>query len=422
MGITNNKSGSQLSASQIMELFFDQSEYTELFPMTISADTDAEAIAACGKVNGESVYAFAQCIDRFDGAMSVAQANKLKKVYELALKTGYPVIGFYTGKGGRVSEGNMLLDALGDLLCASGKLSGVVPQISVVLNDCLASSALLAANADFVIKCEDTQLSLSDCGCKSNRNTAIIASSDKEAVEKAAELLSYLPSNNLSVAPVCDGYENGTAADFIGAFDADSALRLYEKLEGIELYLARLTGETVGVIRTTGNAIPSKGAKKAASFIRFCDAFALPVITAVDTEGFECVGGAKAMLSAFAEATCPKLSVVTGTAVGTAYMVLAGKGSGADAVFATENAVISPVAPKAAAYIALSGKLTGDAKAQDAQLDEYVHKELSAKNAAKNGFIDDVTDYQSLRIKLSNYLDILSAKRELSLPKKHATV
>ena len=422
MGINNNKNGTQLSSSQILELFFDSADYTELFPMAGSSDSDAEAMAACGKVGGESVYAFAQSIDRFDGAMSVAQANKLLKVYELALKTGYPVVGFYTGKGGRVCEGNMLLDALGQLLCSSGKLSGVVPQISVVLNDCLATNALLASNADFIIKCEDTQLSLKESCCKSNRKTTLIADSDKDAIEKAKELLSYLPSNNLSVSPVCDGYDAGAGDSFIGAFDADSALRLYEKIEDVEMYFARLMGETVGVIRTNGATISSKSAKTAASFVRFCDAFALSVVTAVDTEGFECIGGAKAMLSAYAEATCPKISVVTGTAVGTAYMVLAGKGSGADAVLATENAVISPVAPRAAAYIALGDKLTGDVKAQDAQLDEYVATELSAKNAAKNGFVDDITDCQGLRNKLANYLDMLSAKREVSLPKKHATV
>lgn len=422
MGINNNKSGSQLSAQQIMELFFDSAEYTELFPLVSSQNVDAEAIAACGKVNGESVYAFAQCVDRFDGAMSVAQANKIRKVYDLALKTGYPVVGFYTGKGGRVDEGNMLLDALGELLCASGKLSGVVPQISVVLSDCLATNALLASNADFIIKCEDTELSLSEGGCKSNKKTAIIAESDKDAVLKAAELLSFLPSNNLSVSPVCDNFTEAAGTDLMSAFDADSALRLYEKLDGIELYFARLMGETVGVIKTTGASVPSKSAKRAASFIRFCDAFALPVVTSVDTEGFECVGGAKAMLSAYAEATAPKISVVTGTAVGTAYMVLAGKGSGADAVIGIDGAVISPIVPKAAAYIALGDKLTGDVKAQDAQIDEYVRTELSAKNAAKNGFIDDMADYQNLRNKLANYIEILSAKREVSLPKKHATV
>lgn len=418
MGIVNtNNDKHRIPAEKLLTLLYDDGVYTELLPMAQSVNTPAEAVAACGRVAGQQVYAFAQCVDRCAGAMSVAQAEKLKKLYALALKTGYPIIGFYMDSSAQVTQGNMLLDAFGDLLASSGRLSGVVPQISVVLGDCVASTAMLASNADFVIMTENARLSLSaDCECKGLSNAAIIAEDAAEAVEKASELITYLPANNLSMAPVTDTVEGEL-------YDADSVIKLYEKAgEGAEVALARLAGKVVGSVKTLGTELDCKTSKKIAGFVRFCDAFSIPVITEVNATEFGCLKGAKTVLSAYAEATTAKISVITGTAVGNVYMALAGKAGRADAVIGMNNATVSPIKPEAAAYIALAGSLSGTVEEQDAQIAQYVSTELSAENAAKAGYIDDIADSATLRVKLINYLDILAGKRESSLPKKHSTI
>lgn len=410
MSINNSN---KISADKLFTLLFDEGVYTQLLPMA----EFAAATAVCGKVCGQNVYAFAQDESSFGGAMSVSQARKLSKLYATAIKTGCPVVGFYAGSSAVVSQGNMLLDSLGDLLASSSRLSGVVPQISVVMGDCVGTTAMLASNADFIVMTEDARLSLSaDCDCKGLGKAALVAEDAAQAVDKVVELLSYLPANNLCVAP---------AAEFAQGeiFDADSELKLYTAKEnGAEVSLARLAGKVVGKVLTKGQEIDSKASKKIASFVRFCDAFSIPVITFVDATDFCCIGSANRVLSSYAEATTVKISVVTGTATGAVYMALAGKAGRADVTIGMEGATISPIKPQAAAYIALGEKLTGTIQEQDALIAQYVAQELSAENAAKAGYVDDIADTASIRIKLINYLDMLSGKRESALPKKHSTI
>lgn len=409
-----------MSAVELLAALFDGGVYTELGGKLYSQDTPAEAVAACGKVSGQTLYAFAQAEDRCGGAMSVAQANKLKKLYDLALKTGCPVVGFYFDSTARISQGNMLLDAVGDVLSASGRLSGVVPQISVVLGSCVSTTAMMASNADFVIMTEDAKLSLcTDSECTGKGRAALVTKTAAEAVEAVKTLVDLLPSNNLGVAPLADDIVEDSEC----IFDKDTVMELYTGMgEGSKVALARLGGQVVGAVKTLGTAIGHKDSKKIASFVRFCDAFSIPVVTLVDATEFECLSGAKSVLSAYAEATTPKVSVVTGKAVGAVYMSMAGKGCRADATLALDGAVVSPIRPEAAAYIALGDSLTGTVAQQDKLIDEYVKAELSADNAAKAGYIDDVVSFAQLRDKLISYMDILSGKRETSLPKKHNTI
>ena len=411
----NNKA--KVSPEKLFALLFDEGVYTELLPMADAQNSMAETMAVCGKVAGQNVYAFTQCDENCGGAMSTLQAHKLMKMYSMALKTGYPVVGFYTGSAAKVSEGNMLLDALGDLLASSKRLSGVVPRISVVMGDCVASSAMLASGVDFVIMTEDSKLSLSvDCDCSGKGKAALIAEDAGDAVEKVSQLLTYLPANNLSVAPMAD-FADGDL------FDADSEMMLYENSESAaSVSFARISGKAVGSVCVKGDVIDSKSAKKISSFVRFCDAFSLPVITRVDAKEFCCLGSANSVLSVYAEATTVKISVVDGTAVGTVYMALAGKAGRPDAVIGMDGAVVSPIKPEAAAYLALKDELSGTVAEQDKKIAEYISAELTVTNAAKQGFVDDVADSTTLRTKLINYLSILGSKRETSLPKKHSTI
>ena len=407
----------KISPAELFAQLFDDGVYTELLPMVSFDGKSAEAMAVSGKVCGQNIYAYSQCDEGAGGAMSVAQAEKLKKVYALALKTGCPVVGFYSTSSAKVNEGNMLLDALGDLLASSMRLSGVVPRISVVMGDCVASAGMLAASADFVIMTEDSKLSLSaDCDCSGKGKAAILTEDAQQAVDKVAELISYLPANNLSQAPACEACDG----DF---FDADSEIKLYDNKDSkVSVALAKIGGRTVGSVKALAKVIDKNDAKKIASFVRFCDAFSLPVITQVDAEEFCCIGSANRVLAAYTEATTVKISVVEGTAVGAVYMALAGKAARCDAVIGMEGAVISPIKPEAAAYIALGDNLSGTLSVQDAIIKEYIETNLTAENAAKNGFIDDIADSANIRIKLINYLDILGSKRETALPRKHSTI
>ncbi len=402
-----------VSADKLFARLFDEGAYTELLPLAESA----EVSAACGKVSGQNVYAFAANEGEYSGAMSAAQARKLCKLYSMAAKTGCPVVGFYSGSGAKVAERNMLLDALGDLLASSSRLSGVVPQISVVLGDCVGTTAMLATNADFVVMIKDARLSLTtDCECSGQGKAAVVTEGYSEAINAVKELLDYLPANNLCASPVAD-FADGDI------FDAESEFELYTAKEcGAAVSFARLAGKVVGAVRTKGGEIDSKAAKKIVSFVRFCDAFSIPVVTFVDADNFCCLGSANKVLSTYAEATTVKISVITGNATGAVYMALAGKAGRADVTIGMQGATVSPIKPEAAAYLALDGKLTGNVKEQDAKIAQFIANELSAENAAKAGYVDDVADCATLRNKLVNYLDVLSGKRESSLPKKHSTI
>ncbi|MBQ7385362.1 MAG: carboxyl transferase [Ruminococcus sp.] len=400
-----------------LEQFFDGGVFTEVNAAYGEANL-AEAVCGYGYVDGMAVCAFCQDITESDGAMSTAQAKKLTYIYELALKIGAPVVGFYNSKGARLAEGNMLLDALSKLLSLSSKLSGVVPQISVVLGKCVGTTALLASNADFVVRTEDAVISLDAnskcCGCG-----AIVEKDEASAIEAAKALVTYLPSNNLALTPSALDVEVNAATDFMSAFDANTVLELNKGSEASATYFARLEGNVVGVVETKGKTLEKDDVKKITKFVKFCDAFSIPVITAVDAEGFKCLGGAKKVLSAYSEATAPKVSVITGKAVGAVYLAAVGT---SDASLALEGATVSPIKPEAAAYIMLGDKLNIPVAEQDKLIAEFVANDLSALNAAKNGYINDVVAVENLRARLISALDILSSKRETALPKKHTTL
>lgn len=421
MSIENNNDIKARSAENkavaTLEQFFDGGVFTEVNAVYGDASL-AEAVCGYGYVDGMAVCAFCQDITEADGAMSTAQAKKLSYIYELALKIGAPVVGFYNSKGARIAEGNMLLDALSKLLSLSSKLSGVVPQVSVILGNCVGTTALLAANADFVIKTEDAVLSL-DANAKSCNCAAICAKDEAEAINSAKALITYLPSNNLALTPAALEAEANVTTAFMSAFDANTTLELYKGNEASGIYLARLEGNVVGAVETKGKALEKADVKNITKFVKFCDAFSIPVVTAVDSEGFKCLGGAKKVLSAYSEATTPKVSVITGKATGALYLAMVGN---ADASIALEGATVSPIKPEAAAYIMLGDKLSVPVAEQDKLIADYIANDLSALSAAKSGYINDVVALTDLRARLASALDILSSKRETALPKKHTTV
>ncbi len=412
--------------------FFDADSFCEIDAFAKSGDGVCEAVAGYGTVEGLPVYAFAQNSDICGGAMSKAQAAKLKKLYKLALKTGAPVVGFYDSVGGRLAQGTELLAGCGDILNLTAKLSGAVPQISVITGTCLGTNALAAAGADFVIMTEDAKLSLDVTGANAgaacnaeNGGASIIAADTDEAVQKARELLCYLPSNNLTSAPEAEALDPSPEGSCMVSkiVDGGSKFKIADSCGKTgRIRLARMGGSVVGVVRTIGKKLDEKSSEKLAKFVRFCDAFSLPVLTVVDCAGFENMAAAQRLISAYAEATTVKISVIVGKAVGSAYIALAGTGSNADAVYALPNAVISPVNVEAAAWIMAPEQMKVPVEEQSAAAEKFAEENLSAFNAAQNGYVDGIVEETELRVAVLSALDMLSGKRVPTVAKKHNTI
>jgi acetyl-CoA carboxylase carboxyltransferase component len=449
MGIENkndvlSKAVSEVEASKgymRLQKLFDDATFTQVDAFAKSEGGYAEAVAGYGYINGTGVYAIAQNSDLSGGAMSQAQAAKIKKVYDLAQKTGVPVITIYDSIGGRLAEGSQLLTAYGEILKMSSALSGVIPQISVVLGPCLGTQALIAACGDVVIAAKGAEFSL-DVNTGSTAEKAfengtahLLAEDEEDAIAIARDVASMLPANNIETAAgfeFADASENvadNTPANDIPELVADdgSYLELSAAYgDDAVTALATLTGITVGFVSAGAKILSGDACKKIARFVRFCDAFSIPVITFVDSEKFCCLKSAARVSSAYAEATTAKISVITGEAYGALYVALAGTGSNADITFAYPNASVSPLNPYASAVIMLGdeiGKeLKGSANPQadkEALVAKFKAENCSVFEAAANGYVEDVITPSATRAKLASALDMLIGKRVQRLPKKH---
>lgn len=428
----------QTKAYQRLQLLFDEGTFVEIDSFTKSGDGRAEAAAGFGSVDGCPVYAFAQNSDVEGGAMSKAQAAKICKVYELAEKTGAPVVGIYDSIGARLNESCEMLAAYGDVMLKANNLSGVVPQIAVIAGPCLGASSMIAAAADVVIMSEDGQFALQTNGEGGDLKEAsesglvhLTAKDDKEAVAKARELITLLPSNNLSGAPITDFADSVAETDgesgasiIAAVMDQDSFIEFQAGFgAGFIAGLAKLGGNTVGVVASEEKTADGKACEKAARLVRFCDAFAIPVITFVNAESFCCIKAACKLTNAYAEATTAKISVITGEAYGAVYMALAGAAAGVDVAYAWPTASISALNPTTAAVMLWSDKLKGSSNptADRAKLiAEYKDQEACPFKAAGDGFVQDVIEPSETRLKLYAALDMLAGKRVTRLPKKHA--
>lgn len=436
---------------------FDGGIFTELDSLARHGDSLAGVVTGFGTVNGNPVYAFSQDSSVDGGAMSLAQASKIRRIYDLALKTGAPVVGIYDSAGAYLSEGAGALTAFGELIQLSNRLSGVVPQISVVAGTCGGSSAMLAVLADWVIMSEEASLFLTPPSLQGeDAGTAALAArggavhltapDESAALAAAGRLLLVLPANNLSEAR---SFETAPPAMSAGelAFDAapvdtliaaiadgNSVFELSpEYAAELRTVLATMDGVTVGFVGTDRAKSPKlsgAAAKKAARFVRFCDAFSLPVITLVDTDGFEspapaeesaALRDAAALTHAYCEATCPKISLIFGRAVGPAFAALAGRASGADLVFAWQGAVISPLESQTAVSVLWNERIAAGEQRPDL-IREYEETLGSAAAAAAGGYLDGVISPQETRIRIAAGLEVLAAKRVATHPKKHSNL
>ncbi len=432
------------AARRRLAALFDDGAYTEVGSLSMEKESLASVITAYGYVNGSLVYAFSQDNTVNSGAVGTVHAQKIAKLYSLAAKTGRPVVGIHDSNGAFIDGTVDSLNAYGEMIGTAASVSGVVPQISVIAGVCAGSAAMLACSADFVVMTKDAELYVAPNGKSTAADAAkagtaaVVCDDDDAAVSAAKELLRLIPENNLTAVPVYEYEENSfasgnTLSDTVNNIaDAESVTELYEGF-GKASYtaLATVAGSTAGIVSTnrTKDKLTADDSAKIARFVRTCDAFGIPVITLVDTEGFDGEGEAAGsvrnmtmLAGAYAEATTAKVTLVTGKAYGPAFVALASKGANADFTFAYESAVISPLAPVTAVEFLWHEKLAGAANAaakREELAKEYIAEYATAEKAAYRNAVDEVISPAQTRTKLAEALEILSGKRVSRLPKKH---
>lgn len=422
-----------------LETLFDDGSFTQIDAYAKSADGDVEVAAGFGTVNDCPVYAFSQDVTVSDGAVSVAQCAKIKKIYDMAQKTGCPVIGIYDSNGVKLTEGFEVLNAYGELVKASASISGVCPQISVVSGSCLGTSALIANLADVVVAVKDADFYVSapsDVTAQQSYEEGtvdVLCDDFDRAVDAVRNLVSLLPSNNLSPAPVFDFSAPAVSAEVKGVSavnmiaDADSLVEIKGGYANAncKTALGTVMGTTVGFIAFNGESLCPACAYKAEAMMKLCDAYSIPVVTVVDANGVindkqnQTLVALTKLTSAYAGATCPKISVIAKSAVGLSYIALAGKGANADITIALDDSVISPLSTEAAVAFLYNDRLA-NGENRNALENEYIETVASPFTAAACGAIDDICTAEDARAKVIAALDMLAGKRENTLPRKHS--
>lgn len=436
-------------ARQRLVSLFDDASFVETDKFVGANGETAGVVTGYGLVDGALVYAFSQDITVKGGAMTKACAAKISKIYDMAVKNGAPVVGIYDSKGGDMAEGAAMLDAYAYFANAGAKLSGVVPQISLVAGLCAGTAAMIAAMADFVIMTEASEFfmtapfvaedeKLAGAGTAANAaksgTAAIVAKDEAAAVEEVKGLLRILPSNNLELAGNDRSEENDAvvseglkAADMVNALaDKCSAKELWADF-GCAAYtaLGSMGWKTVGFVATDKADAKLSGADcaKIAKFVSFCDAFSIPVVTVLNSAG---IGGTEAaelagsvrdaakLAQVYASATTVKLTVITEKAYGSAYCAIA---PASDMVFAYDSSVISAAAPKTAVIFLKGNELNGTNEAQ--LIAEYEENEASAFTLAAMGSIDRVIEAEDTKDAFLSALDAFAGKREQAPQRKH---
>ncbi|HCC02794.1 MAG TPA: carboxyl transferase [Ruminococcaceae bacterium] len=424
-----------------LRALFDDGNFMEIDRFAKSSDHYAEAAAGYGTIEGCPVYAFAQSSDLAGGAVGREQAQKIRKVYEMAVKNGAPVIGIYDSMGGRLQEGTDLLYAYGDILRETNALSGVVPLISLVLGPCIGVSAMIASCADFVVMSGKGELTVSSDGkggsakeAAKQGNAAIVTETEEDAVAAVHSLIAKLPSNNLDAVGFED--ENGGAgipSAGNSAKDAAEAVANQDSLQelmpdyGVSARTALAgigCGSAVGILAYDG-ILDADACSKAARFIRFCDAFNMPIVSFVNAEKFVSLRAASMLSSAYSEATCAKISVLVGNAYGPVYIATSGHGANADYTVAWPQAVISALAPETGAVFFWNDRLAGSADPiadRKKLIAQYAAEACNPMQAAAQGLIENVIQPEDTRAELVRALEMLSSKRVSTLPKKHSNI
>jgi len=443
-----------------IQSIFDNGTFVELGAYTKRFGSDKEyegVVCGYGAVNGKLVFAFLQESDREKGAFSDRQSKKIIDTYALAVKNGAPIIGVFDSAGAIVFDGAQALAAYGKLMRAISEASGVIPQIAIIDGVCGGSSAVAASMFDFVVTVKDksklyvnSPFIIGGETGKSDYAAAIGASaysaeSTADAINYTKELLTLLPSNNADSAYIqtfddlnrkmtasADNYDAETLARELSD---GNFVRLYEKYsENMIFGFASIGGIVSGIIASNPKKkgiIDIKSARAAAKLLSVCDAFGIPVVTLVDSEGLDVSADAEdnayaselaKLAYAYTTSENAKISVVIGKAYGAGFTLLGSKSLGADMAYALDGACISVLSPEASVAFVWNSKVGVDGKSRAELEKEWKEKCASASEAADAGEIDDIIEMPELRQRICSALQMLSAKADGKPSRRHANM
>jgi propionyl-CoA carboxylase beta chain len=489
--VERQRSRGKLLARERLEKLLDPDSFVELdryvrhrnphFGMMERRPWGDAVVTGYGTIFGRKVFVFSQDFTVFGGTLSEAFAEKICKVMDLALKYGCPVIGINDSGGARIQEGVVSLGGYAEIFWRNVQASGVVPQISLIMGPCAGGAVYSPAMTDFTLMVEETsymfitgpevvktvtgeEVTFEELGGAATHASKsgvahLTAATEEAALEDARYLLSFLPQNNLEPPPFFDPSDPVDREDpELDEIIPDNATKPYDMreivtrtvddgdflevhqrfAENIVCGFARLGGHPIGVVannpRALAGTLDIDSSVKGARFVRFCDAFNLPLVTFVDVPGFlpgtaqEWGGiirhGAK-LLYAYCEATVPKLAVITRKAYGGAYDVMSSKHIGADFNFAWPTAEVAVMGPESAVNIVFRKELeqTDDADARRAELIEgYRSQFANPYVAAERGYVDDVIEPRRTRRVLVDALETALTKRETRPPRKHGNI
>lgn len=474
----------KLTARERIDLLLDRGSFHEVDAFATRPEGDfrpESVVTGWGTVDGRTVFVFSQDFTVQGGSVGQVHGAKICKVLDMAMRNGAPVVGINDSGGARIQEGVDSLWAYGEIFTRNTLASGVIPQISVIMGPCAGGAVYSPAITDFVFMVNETshmfitgpqvikavtgeEVSFEDLGGAKVHNqrsgVAHFISPDEETcLQDVRRLLSFLPSNNMDDAPLVDTADDPGRADpeieelvpedpqapydmrdviqqIVDSGDFMEVARYFAP--NIIVGFARMNGQSVGIVaqqpRILAGALDINSADKGARFIRFCDAFNIPLITLCDTSGFlpgvnqEYGGiirhGAK-MLYAYAEATVPKVAVITRKAYGGAYIAMSSKHLRADVNYAWPNAEIAVMGPEGAVNIIHRKEIAAaeDPEARRTELvEEYRAKFANPYYAANRGYIDAVIVPRETRPRIIEALAMLENKRAAIPPKKHGNI
>ncbi len=480
----------KLTARERVNLLLDAGSFEEIGKFVIHRCNDFGldhehylgdgVVTGYGTIHGRLVYIFSQDFTVFGGSLSETYAEKICKIMDLALKNGAPVIGLNDSGGARIQEGVSSLAGYADIFYRNTLASGVVPQISAIMGPCAGGAVYSPAITDFIFMVEQTsymfvtgpkvvktvtneEVSSEELGgaqthASKSGVTHFSVANEVECLEQIKSLLSYIPQNCEELPPSVDYTtqdetrpqlnslvpENPNQPydmrDVIeGILDEDSFLEVHKDYaENMVVGLARLGGKSIGIVGNQPSVLAGvldiNSSVKAARFVRFCDAFNIPLLVLVDVPGFlpgtdqewnAIIRNGAKLLYAFCEATVPRVTVITRKAYGGAYDVMNSKHIGADMNFAWPSAEIAVMGAKGASEIIFRHEIQAsddpEAKLQE-KVDEYTQKFATPYRAAHRGYIDEVIVPENTRIKLLKAFDMLKNKAEKLPPKKHGNI
>jgi propionyl-CoA carboxylase beta chain len=481
----------KLSARERMDLLLDEGTFEELdklvrhrcynFGMEENVVDGDGFITGYGLIHGRQVFVFAQDFTVFGGSLSEANAQKIVKIMDLALKTGAPIIGLNDSGGARIQEGVVSLAGYADIFLRNTLASGVIPQISAIMGPCAGGAVYSPALTDFVFMVDKTShmfvtgpdviktvthedVSKEDLGGAVTHNSIsgvaqLLAADDEDCLRSIRELMRFLPQNNLDGAPRVASKDPENRADpqldtlipiesnkpydikdvISRVIDDGDFFEIAEHFaRNIVVGFAHMGGEAIGIVANQpshlAGCLDINSSTKGARFVRFCDAFQIPILTFEDVPGFlpgteqEFGGiirhGAK-LLYAYAEATVPKITVITRKAYGGAYCVMGSKHLRTDVNFAYPTAEIAVMGPEGAVNVLYRRELQAASNSDEvrqSKIEEYRDRFANPFVAAERGYVDDVIEPHETRPKVIRALRMLANKTDTMPKKKHGNI